>query len=75
MTNPRGDRRLDFREGRVCYVSSTIPQERLAIMAGEERVLSRTTTSGVCWRCRWCERTLFTDLLIDEGGVGPGGPP
>ena len=66
----RGERRLDFIEGRVCYASSTIPEERLAtwltrrslIPVGELRRILATSM---------LRRALFTDLLIAEGRVSP----
>jgi hypothetical protein len=66
----RGERRLDFIDGRVCYASSTIPEERLAtwltkrslIPVGELRRILATSM---------LRRALFTDLLIAEGRVSP----
>jgi hypothetical protein len=68
LKNARGERRLDFIEGRVCYASSTIPEERLAtwltkrslIPIGELRRILATSM---------LRRALFTDLLVAEGRV------
>jgi hypothetical protein len=70
LKNTRGERRLDFIDGRVCYASSTIPEERLAtwltkqslIPVGELRRILATSM---------LRRALFTDLLIAEGRVSP----
>jgi hypothetical protein len=70
LKDARGERRLDFIEGRVCYASSTIPDERLAtwltkrslIPIGELRRILATSM---------LRRALFTDLLIAEGRVSP----
>lgn len=71
LKNSRGERRLDFIEGRVCYASSTIPDERLAtwltkrslVPIGELRRILATSM---------LRRALFTDLLIEEGRVSEG---
>lgn len=70
LKDARGERRLDFIGGRVCYASSTIPDERLAtwltkrslIPVGELRRILATSM---------LRRALFTDLLIAEGRVSP----
>jgi hypothetical protein len=70
LKDARGERRLDFIDGRVCYASSTIPEERLAtwltnrslIPVGELRRILATSM---------LRRALFTDLLIGEGRVSP----
>ena len=70
LKDSRGERRLDFIDGRVCYASSTIPEERLAtwltkrslIPVGELRRILATSM---------LRRALFTDLLIAEGRVSP----
>jgi hypothetical protein len=70
LKDSRGERRLDFIDGRVCYASSTIPEERLAtwltkrslIPIGELRRILATSM---------LRRALFTDLLIAEGRVSP----
>ena len=70
MTNPRGDRRLDFHDGRVCYVSSTVPQERLASWLAKRSLVP----DRELWRLlalSMVRQTLLTDLLTDEGGVDP----
>ena len=68
LKDARGERRLDFIDGRVCYASSTIPEERLAtwltkrslIPIGELRRILATSM---------LRRALFTDLQIAEGRV------
>jgi hypothetical protein len=70
LKDTRGERRLDFIDGRICYASSTIPEERLAtwltkrslIPVGELRRILATSM---------LRRALFTDLLIAEGRVSP----
>jgi hypothetical protein len=70
LKDTRGERRLDFIDGRVCYASSTIPEERLAtwltkrslLPAGELRRILATSM---------LRRALFTDLLVSEGRVSP----
>jgi hypothetical protein len=63
-------RHLDFIDGQIVYVSSTVPEERLASwLANEGRVpvdkLQHLLALSLL------RRTLFTNLLIDRGGCSP----
>jgi len=63
-----GERRLDFLHGRIVYVSSTIPEERLASWLAHDGLLPAD-------RVRWLLATamlhqaLFTDVLLEEGAI------
>jgi hypothetical protein len=68
LKDRRGERRLDFNEGKVCFVSSTVAEERLASwIAARELVpiqeLRRLLAISML------RRALFTDLLIAHGAI------
>ena len=65
LQGSRGERRLDFSRGKVCFVSSTVPEERLASW-----IAARSTLEPTCLRrilaLSMLRRELFTDLLLAE---------
>jgi hypothetical protein len=70
LKDPRGERRLDFIDGRVCYASSTIPEERLATWLTKRSLLPVGELRRIL-ATSMLRRALFTDLLIAEGRVSP----
>ena len=66
LVGHRGERRLDFRGGRVCFVSSTVPEERLASWIASRSRLSAADLRRVL-ASSMLRRKLFTDLLLAEG--------
>lgn len=68
LRDARGERRLDFSEGRICYASSTLPEERLATWLAT-RSLVPTDDLRRILAASMLRRAYFTDLLIAEGGV------
>jgi hypothetical protein len=68
LMDARGRRRLDFRNGRVCYASSTIPEERLATWFARRSLVGADTVRKIL-ATSMLRRTLFTDLLMSEGEV------
>ncbi len=65
-----GERRLDFIEGRICYASSTIPEERLATWLTKRSLIPVGELRRIL-AISMLRRALFTDLLIAEGRVSP----
>jgi hypothetical protein len=70
LKDPRGERRLDFIDGRVCYASSTIPEERLATWLTQKSLIPAAELRRIL-AISMLRRALFTDLLIAEGRVLP----
>lgn len=68
LHDDRGDRRLDFLEGRVVYASSTVPGERFASWLASRNVLPAIEVRRLL-AIAMLRRSLFTDLLITEGGL------
>jgi hypothetical protein len=68
LKDTRGERRLDFIDGRVCYASSTIPEERLATWLTKRSLLPVGELRRIL-ATSMLRRALFTDLLIAEGRV------
>jgi hypothetical protein len=62
----RGERRLDFNHGKVCFVSSAVPEERLASWIAARSALDPTNLRRVL-ATSMLRRELFTDLLLAEG--------
>jgi hypothetical protein len=63
-------RHLDFLDGQIVYVSSTVPEERLASWLATEGVLPLSTLRHLL-AVSLLRRTLFTNLLIERGGFSP----
>jgi hypothetical protein len=68
LKNERGERRLDFIEGRICYASSTIPEERLATWLTKRSLIPIGELRRIL-AMSMLRRALFTDLLVAEGRV------
>jgi len=68
LRDVRGERRLDFAKGRICYVSSTLPEERLATWLATRNLIPADTLRRIL-ATSMLRRAYFTDLLIAEGGV------
>ena len=68
LKDTRGHRRLDFRNGRVCYASSTIPEERLATWFAKRSLVPAHQIQKIL-ATSMLQRTLFTDMLMEEGKV------
>lgn len=68
LKDRRGERRLDFNSGRVCYVSSTIADERLASWIAA-RGLAPVAELQRLLAVSMLRRTLFTDLLTAHGTI------
>jgi len=64
----RGERRLDFIRGKVCFVSSTVPEERIASWIAARSLLNPTDLRRIL-ALSMLRRELFTDLLLAQGGV------
>jgi hypothetical protein len=64
-------RHLDLLEGEIVYVSSTVPDERLASWLATEELLPVTQLQQLL-AVSLLRRTLFTNLLLDKGGFDPG---
>lgn len=63
----RGERRLDFNSGKVCFVSSTVPEERLASWIAARSLLDPTDLRRLL-ATSMLRRELFTDVLLAGGG-------
>jgi hypothetical protein len=69
LVGRRGERRLDFRDGRVCFVSSTVPEERLGSWIAARTQLNVADLRRVL-ASSMLQRKLFTDLLLAQGLIG-----
>ncbi len=67
LNGGRGERRLDFSHGKVCFVSSTVPEERLASWIAARSPLEPIHLRRVL-ATSMLRRELFTDLLLAAGG-------
>ena len=65
-------RHLDFLDGQIVYVSSSVPQERLASWLATEGLLPVSQLRHLLG-VSLLRRTLFTNLLVDRGGFSPDG--
>jgi hypothetical protein len=63
-------RHLDLLDGEVVYASSTVPEERLASWLAAEGVLPASLLRRLL-AVSLLRRTLFTGLLIEQGGFSP----
>ena len=68
LKGSRGERRLDFSRGKVCFVSSTVPEERIASWIAARSLLDPTDLRRIL-ALSMLRRELFTDLLLAQGGV------
>ncbi|MFV2071040.1 MAG: DUF4388 domain-containing protein [Thermoanaerobaculales bacterium] len=65
-----GQRRLDFLDGRIVYVSSTVPEERLATVLARRKLVPTDELRKIL-ALAILRQTLFTDLLIARSGLAP----
>ena len=68
LRDARGERRLDFAQGRICYASSTLPEERLATWLATRKFVQADDVRRVL-AASMLRRAYFTDLLIADGGI------
>jgi hypothetical protein len=66
----RGERRLDFSNGKVCFVSSTVPEERLASWIAARSAVEPAHLHRILV-LSMLRRELFTDLVLDDGTLDP----
>lgn len=67
----RGERRLDFRNGRVIFVSSTVPDERIASWLARKRDLPGVELRRLL-ALALLRRKMFTELLVTDGAITAG---
>jgi len=70
LTGRHSKRHLDLLEGEIVYVSSTVPDERLASWLATEELLPVPRLQQLL-AVSLLRRTLFTNLLIEKGGFDP----
>jgi len=68
LIQDRHERSLDFIDGRVVYASSVHPAERLATWFAAEKLLEAKKLQYLLG-LSLLRRTLFTQLVIEDGGV------
>ncbi len=67
----RGERRLDFCNGRVVFVSSTVPEERIASWLARKRHVSGVELRRLL-ALSLLRRKMFTELLVSDGAISTG---
>jgi hypothetical protein len=67
LTERQRDRHLDFLDGQIVFVSSTVPEERLASWLATEGLLPVSVLRRLL-SISLLRRTLFTGLLMEQGG-------
>jgi hypothetical protein len=70
IKDSRGERRFDFVDGRVCFASSSHPNERLATWLARRKVAEASQLRKIL-ATSMLRRSLFTDLLVTDGNVAP----
>lgn len=68
LTSSAGERHLDVLDGRVVFVSSAVPEERVATWLVREGLLPSTRLAQLLG-VSLLQRTLFTNAVLVEGGV------
>jgi hypothetical protein len=63
-----GERRLDFLHGRIVYVSSTVPEERLATWLARDGLLPAPSVRRLL-AAAMLRHELFTDVLLAENAI------
>jgi len=63
-----GERRLDFLHGRIVFVSSTVPEERLATWLAHDGLMPAETARRLL-AAAMLRHELFTDLLLAERAI------
>lgn len=68
LSDDGGERRLDFFHGRIVYVSSTVPEERLATWLARDGLLPATTVRRLL-ASAMLRHEVFTDVLLAERAI------
>jgi len=68
LSDAIGERRLDFLHGRIVYVSSTVPEERLATWLARDGLLPAESVRRLL-ACAMLRHELFTDVLLAERAI------
>jgi hypothetical protein len=68
LNDDMGERRLDLLHGRVVYISSTVPEERLATWLSRDGLLPAEEVRRLL-ASAMLRHELFTDVLLDGGAV------
>ncbi|HSN56694.1 MAG TPA: DUF4388 domain-containing protein [Candidatus Sulfomarinibacteraceae bacterium] len=68
LSDEVGERRLDFLHGRIVYVSSTVPEERLASWLARDGILPAVRVRQLL-ATAMLRQELFTDVLLGQGVV------
>lgn len=71
LSDEIGERRLDFLHGRIVYVSSTVPEERLATWLARDGLLPAVSVRRLL-ACAMLRHELFTDVLLAERAITKG---
>jgi len=68
LTDEVGERRMDFLHGRIVYVSSTVPEERLATWLARDGLLAAPAVRRLL-AASMLRHELFTDMLLAEDAI------
>jgi Domain of unknown function (DUF4388) len=68
LSDEIGERRLDFLHGRIVYVSSTVPEERLATWLARDGLLPAASVRRLL-STAMLRHELFTDVLLAERAI------
>jgi hypothetical protein len=68
LSDEIGERRLDFLHGRIVYVSSTVPEERLATWLSRDGLLPAASVRRLL-STAMLRHELFTDVLLAERAI------
>jgi len=68
LSDKVGERRLDFLHGRIVYVSSTVPEERLATWLAQDGLMPPESARRLL-ATAMLRHELFTDLLLSEHAI------
>ncbi len=68
LSDEIGERRLDFLHGRIVYVSSTVPEERLATWLARDGLLPPESVRRLL-ASAMLRHELFTDVLLAERAI------
>jgi hypothetical protein len=68
LSDEVGERRLDFLHGRIVYVSSTVPEERLATWLARDGLLPAASVRRLL-STAMLRHELFTDVLLAERAI------
>lgn len=68
LTDRTGERRLDFLHGRIVYVSSTVPEERLATWLVRDGLIPAASVRRLL-AASMLRHELFTDVLLAKGAI------